>query len=151
MGLKHREPLCMQATTAMIVLCALVGACPAHAQETRSTAQGVFSEAQAKRGAALYSANCASCHGADLRSTDREVTNLSGGSFKSGWIGKSIGERFEVVRETMPPREERSLADDVYLDIITFIMWSNKVPAGAQELKPDLPALKQIKIADPPG
>jgi cytochrome c len=141
----------MKVRNAITALSMLVGACAAHAQDTRSTAQGVFTEAQAKRGAAAYNANCASCHGADLRSTDKEVTNLSGGPFKSGWVGKTIGERFEVVRETMPQREERSLADDVYLDIITFILWSNKVPAGSQELKPDLPALKQIKIADPAG
>jgi hypothetical protein len=124
--------------------------CAAHAQDTRSTSQGVFTEAQAKRGAAAYNKNCAGCHGADLRSTDREVTNLSGPTFKDKWVGRTIGERLEAAQE-MPPREERSLPDDVYLDIITFILWSNKVPAGSQELKLDLPTLKQIKISDPAG
>ena len=36
-------------------------------QETsRSIWDGVYTEAQAKRGAAIYSAECAGCHGLDL-------------------------------------------------------------------------------------
>jgi cytochrome c len=140
----------MKLHNATICLSLLVGIFAAHAQDMRSTSQGVFTEAQAKRGATAYNKNCASCHGADLRSTDREVTNLSGATFKDRWVGKTIGEQLEAARD-MPPREERSLADEMYLDIVTFILWSNKVPAGAQELKLDLPALKQIKISDPAG
>jgi mono/diheme cytochrome c family protein len=120
-----------------------------NAQQTaRSTAEGVFTEEQAKRGAAAYNAHCAGCHGADLRSTDREVSNLTDESFKR-WIGKTIAEIFEVTRDTMPPREERSLSDQMYLDMVTFILRFNKVPAGSQDLKPDLQTLKQIKIGDP--
>ena len=49
----------------------------------------------------------------------------------------------------MPPREERSLTDQIYLDIVTFILRFNKVPAGATELKSDEQLLRQIKIGDP--
>ena len=132
-------------------LALLAGICAAHAQEARTTSQGVFTEAQAKRGAAEYNKNCAGYHGADLRSTDREVTNLGGSTFKDRWGGKTLAEQLELARDTMPPREERSLIDQTYLDIITFILWSNKVPAGSQELKLDLPTLKQIKIDAPAG
>jgi hypothetical protein len=54
-----------------------------------------------------------------------------------------------MVRDTMPPRDERSLPDEVYLDILTFILRANKVPVGSNELKPDLEILKRITIADP--
>ena len=114
----------------------------------QSTSAGVFTEEQAKRGEAAYKEHCAGCHGTDLQSTDREVPHLTGDSFKR-WIGKSIGEKFEDARDNMPPREERSLPDQVYLDVITFILRFNKVPVGAQELKPDPAILKQIKIGDP--
>jgi mono/diheme cytochrome c family protein len=133
----------------MVCFLLLTGMSGAHAQETtRSTSQGVYTEEQAKRGAAAYNTQCASCHGADLRSTDREVSNLTDYSFKR-WIGKTVGEMFEATRDTMPPREERSLSDQIYLDIVTYILRFNKVPAGLQELKPDLQLLKQIKIGDP--
>ena len=115
----------------------------------KSTEKGVFSNEQAKRGETAYNANCVTCHGEELRSTDREVPHLSDKSFKFSWIGKTIGEKFEFVRETMPPKAERSLSDQVYLDIVTYILKFNKVPAGDQELKPDLEILKQITIAAP--
>ncbi len=87
----------IQHVTPIICFLLFVGVSGALAQEAaRSTSQGVFTEEQAKRGAVAYNANCASCHGANLRSTDREVPNLTDGSFKSGWIGKTIAEKFEA-------------------------------------------------------
>jgi len=114
----------------------------------RSTSDGVFTEEQANRGATAYNTNCAGCHGSTLRSTDREVPNLTGDSFKR-WIGRTLGEKFEIMRDTMPPRDERSLPDEVYLDILMFILRANKVPVGLHELKRDPETLRQITIAEP--
>ena len=133
------------------ITCVLLwnGLAYAYAQPgARSTSEGVFTEEQAQRGAMAYNKNCAGCHGSALRSTDREVPNLTGDSFKR-WVGGTIGEKFEMVRDTMPPRDERSLPDEVYLDILTFILRANKVPVGSHELKPDPESLKQIRIAEP--
>jgi mono/diheme cytochrome c family protein len=116
----------------------------------RSSSTGVFSSEQVKRGNAAYNANCASCHGLDLISTDREFPNLTAASFKFSWIGKTIWEKFEFIRTTMPPKEERSLDDQVYLDIVTYILQFNKVPTGDQTLKPDSEILKRIVISTPP-
>ena len=55
----------------------------------KSTASGVFSNEQAKRGEAAYNANCVTCHGAELRSPDREVPHLSDKAFKFGWIARN--------------------------------------------------------------
>jgi len=139
------------AVVGFLLLSTLGGAIHAQDSASKSTAAGVFTPEQAKRGAAAYNANCASCHGDDLRSTDREVTFLTETAFKNGWIGKTIAQKFEVTRDTMPPRAERSLDDQVYLDIVTYILQFNKVPSGQQELKPDAEILKQIVIADPAG
>ena len=114
----------------------------------RSTSEGVFTEEQAQRGATAYNKNCAGCHGSALRSTDREVPNLTGDLFKR-WVGRTLGEEFEVMRDTMPPRDERSLPDEVYLDILVFILRANKVPVGSHELKPEPETLKQITISEP--
>src|SRR4051812_20562725 len=144
-----RNEVSMKIHHAIVLILLFSGMNSANAQQTaRSTSEGVFTEEQAKRGAVAYNTQCASCHGADLRSADKEVSNLTDDSFKR-WIGKTIAEIFEGARDTMPPREERSLSDQMYLDIVTFILRFNKVPAGPQELKPDLQILKQIKIGDP--
>jgi mono/diheme cytochrome c family protein len=137
---------------AVIFLFMLCGIAEGHAQPSqRSTADGVFTEEQAKRGEVAYKANCAICHGAELRSTDREVPYLSDKGFKFSWIGKTIAEKFETARDTMPPREEHSLEDQVYLDIVTYILRFNKMPTGSQPLPLNPEALKQIVISEPPG
>src|SRR5207245_3813477 len=99
------------------------------AQETKSTSTGVFTEEQAKKGETTYQRVCASCHGADLHSTEPEAPDLTEGAFKVGWQGKTIAERFETIRNTMPP-----LDDATYLDILTYILRYNNVPAGTQAL-----------------
>lgn len=139
----------MKSSGAAAFIVLFCGICPAPAQEgaSRSTSAGVFTVDQAKNGAAAYSANCASCHGAELRSTDREIPHLTDKSFQFSWVGKTVGEKFELVRDTMPPKEERSLDDQVYLDIVTYILQFNKAPTGSQPLKPDLQALKRITIS----
>ena len=132
------------ATTFLLLGLTIANAQPA----ARSTSEGVFTDEQAQRGAMAYSKNCAGCHGSALRSTDREVPNLTGDSFKR-WVGGTLGEKFETVRDTMPPRDERSLPDETYLDILMFILRANKGPVGSHELKPDPETLKQITIAEP--
>ena len=139
------------AAIACFVLSCGTGTVQAQEAASKSTSAGVFTEAQAKQGGVAYDANCAICHGAELRSTDREVPHLTDKSFQFGWIGKTIAEQFEAVRDTMPPREVRSLDDQVYLDIVAYILWFNKMPAGNQRLEPDLQKLKQIVISAPPG
>src|SRR3954463_15407497 len=101
----------------------LLGVCGASAQ--RSTSSGVFTAEQAKNGERAYQARCASCHGADLRSTDPEAPDLTEGIFKFGWKGKTLAETFEQIRSTMPLRDARSLDDQTYLDILAYILQFN--------------------------
>jgi len=100
----------------------------AHAQP--STANGAFSKEQAAAGEQAYQSHCASCHGTDLSSTDPEFPALTDGPFKFNWLGKTIAEKFEIVRNTMPPRSERSLDDQTYLDVVTYILSFNGIPSG---------------------
>jgi mono/diheme cytochrome c family protein len=50
-----------------------------------STASGVFTAEQAKNGESAFQARCASCHGADLHSTDPEAPDLTEAAFRFGW------------------------------------------------------------------
>ena len=134
---------------AVVCLAMLCGTSLLHAQDTKSTSTGVFTEEQAKRGEAAYQRVCASCHGTDLHSTEAEAPDLTEGAFKFGWQGKTIAERFEIIRTTMPPNKAGSLDDQAYLDIVTYILRFNNVPAGSQALQPDLNVLKQIVISVP--
>jgi mono/diheme cytochrome c family protein len=139
------------AAIACLVLCCGTGSIEAQEAASKSTSAGVFTEEQAKQGAIAYNANCASCHGAQLRSTDREIPHLTDKAYKFSWEGKSIAEKFETVRTTMPPREERSLDDRVYLEIVTYILRFNGVPVGSKPLELDPKTLSEILISAPPN
>jgi mono/diheme cytochrome c family protein len=131
-------------------LALLLGAIITHAQQPpRSTSSGVFTAEQAKNGERVFQAQCASCHGADLHSTEPEAPDLTDGAFKFAWQGKTIADRFEQIRSTMPPNKSRSLDDQTYVDIVVYLLQFNGLPAGNQKLAPDIQALRQIVIEIP--
>ena len=116
-----------------------------------STASGVFTAEQAKNGESVFQARCAICHGADLHSTEPEAPDLTEGAFRFGWNGKSVANRFEEIRGTMPYGNARSLDDQTYIDIVAYILQFNGIPSGSQKLEPDVPALEKIVITVPGG
>ena len=97
----------------------------------------MFTAAQAKRGDDAYQASCSGCHGSNLRATDAEAVDLTGPAFRAKWGGKTLEERFETIRDTMPLGNGNSLGDKTYMDILAFILQVNGFPPGNQELVPD--------------
>ena len=117
--------------------------------QARSAADGVYTDAQAKRGATLYSEQCGSCHGADMSGVADLFPALAGDAFVSTWQGKSVGELFEKISTTMPALDPGSLKPEQTADIVANILSVSKYPAGTTELASSLEALKQIKIDAP--
>ena len=138
------KALCVLVASAAV----LVSGAIAHA-ETRSTAQGVFTAAQAKAGEEAYQSNCAGCHGLDLKKTDAEAPDLTGGPFRFGWHGKTVAERYQKTRATMPKAAPASLPEQTYVDIIAYILSFNGAPAGDEKLGSDLAKLEAIEIDVP--
>lgn len=83
------------------------------------------------------------------RETDAEAPDLTDSPLRFGWQGKTIGERFEKIRATMPKPGARSLDDQTYLDILTYILQFNGVPVGDVKLQPNTDTLNQIVISIP--
>jgi len=115
------------------------------AQASRTTWDGVYTEEQAKRGAALYSDNCAQCHGTDLTGGE-SAPPLSGNAFFANWEGLSIGDLFERIRTSMPADRPGRLSRDQNADIVAQILKVNGFPAGATELARQTEVLKQIQL-----
>jgi len=117
-----------------------------HAQPpTKSIWDGVYTEAQATRGKALYAEQCASCHGGELTGGEM-APPLAGGEFMAGWDGLTIGDLFERVRISMPQNAPGSLSGQQNADILAFMFSANKFPAGATEMPKEAGILKQIKF-----
>ena len=137
----------------LVISCLLLlnGISVTFAQPTgaRSTASGVFTVEQAKNGERAFQAKCATCHGFDLHSTNAEAPDLTEGAFKFGWQGKTIANRFEQIRGSMPLGNARSLDDQTYIDIVAYILQFNGVPSGNQKLEPDVRTLEQIIVTVP--
>ena len=110
----------------------LYGISVTYAQPTgaRSTSSGVYTAEQAKNGERAFQAKCATCHGEDLHSTDAEAPDLTEGAFKFGWQGKTIANRFEQIRSSMPLGNARGLDDQTYIDIVAYILQFNGIPTG---------------------
>ena len=120
----------------VVLLCGAVSSAAQNASSP-SIWSGVFTAAQAKRGDDAYQASCSGCHGGDLHATDAEAPDLTGPAFKARWNGRTLGERFETIRSSMPLGNANSLGDKTYMDIVAFILQSNELPPGNQELVPE--------------
>lgn len=118
-----------------------------HAQAA-ATSAGVYSDAQAKRGAALYQDQCAACHGDDLRGNDI-IPGLTGQTFTGNWQGKSLGDLYDKIQMTMPALSPGSLTPEQTADLIAHMLSVSKYPEGKTDLASKVEALQQIKI-DPP-
>src|SRR5262245_51932497 len=71
------------------------------AQAGKTTAAGVYTDVQAKRGSQVYTDTCAMCHGADMKGSN-VIPSLSGPEFENFWRGQPLGDLFEKISTTMP-------------------------------------------------
>ena len=77
--------------------------------QERPAFQGIYTQQQASRGKAIYTQQCASCHGADLNGGE-EAPALTGGAFLGNWRSRSVGELFDKVQASMPADRPGSLS-----------------------------------------
>ncbi len=106
---------------------------------TRSTLDGVFSEAQAQRGEQLMMDICAECHAPE------DYT----GPFLADWEGASVWRLFDELQNTMPEDNPGGLRREEYVEAIAYIFRLNGLPAGEADLPADRPSLEKVLIRRP--
>ena len=121
-----------------------LGSCALLAAAHPSAAQGsgVYTTAQAQRGAKLFGDDCAMCHGADL--SGGAGPPLAGKPFIGKWTGQTADDLHDVVSTQMPLTAPGSLKPDEYLALVAFILSKNGYAAGSSAL--DKSKLKSITI-----
>jgi mono/diheme cytochrome c family protein len=142
-GNAHGGVTVEEVTTAMASLAA-----PA---PSRSIWDGVYTEAQAARGAEAYKGVCSTCHGSRLDGAPDDPDQPSGpplarAKFLRNWDNRSLGTLFEFNRASMPKNNPGYMTDQQYADLIAYMLSTSKVPAGAEELSTDPAVLSHIKI-----
>jgi cytochrome c5 len=117
---------------------------PARAQESGKTvADGVYSELQAARGAAVYDGACGGCHRVDLAGGPNGPS-LREERFARVFAGKDLKNLFTKIATTMPRGAPASLGENVYLDVVAHLLKENGFAAGSQDLTVD--ALDGIRV-----
>jgi mono/diheme cytochrome c family protein len=113
--------------------------------QNKTVWDGVYTAAQAERGAKRFEETCAACHGADMAGGPG-IPGVTGIEFMFKYNKTSVGELFDYVKQNMPPGQAGSLTDPQYLDVVAVILKGNGFPEGATELPADAGALKAIAI-----
>lgn len=92
-----------------------------------------YTVAQADAGEEIFQQVCASCHEPDLTGGDQGPP-LSDAYFASSWGGYPVAEFLSFVRDEMPLTGPGSLSDDAYVEVISYILSFNGIPAGGAPL-----------------
>ena len=144
-----------------VCLCGCLTALSAAGRAQESIWSGIYSDAQAKRGAQLYNSNCSYCHRDDLSGGFFDDGNgrapaLAGArafdsSFSMRWDEVSIAEMLATIAGTMPKQKPASLSLQVYVDILSYLLMKNEIPSGTRELSTDIGELQQIIVGPKSG
>ena len=148
--------LCLSATTYV------VGAgLQAGPSGKRTTADGVYTVDQARRGRDHYRKRCVLCHldmgqgreaepfiaGQSLeREGDAEAPPVAGEAFLKKWNGHTARELYEKMASTMPVGGAGTLSPQEYVDVLAYLFELSKLPAGQQELPAPRDQLEGITI-----
>jgi mono/diheme cytochrome c family protein len=114
-------------------------------------AAGLFTEAQATSGEAVYRQSCASCHGVELRGGP--APPLVGPAFEASWGDPrvTLDDLFFVIRTTMPPRASGSLSPQDHTAAFAYILKVNGYAPGlpAQAVSSERLKLEHLQGAAP--
>jgi len=113
-----------------------------HAQPARTANDGVYADAQAARGQALYRGKCANCHGDSLEG--KAAPPLAGSAFLAVWGAQPLSELAAKIRNTMPADDPGKLKPSETADLVAYILQAGKFPSGRNDLGADDASLKSI-------
>jgi mono/diheme cytochrome c family protein len=112
-----------------------------------SVTTGAYTEEQALRGRALYYAHCLQCHGETMAGVDKAPA-LAGPQFASTWTGAPLTALVARIL-TMPPEKPGSLSLNESVDVLTYVLWYNGLPLGAEPLAAGQDVLGKLTFAVP--
>ena len=112
------------------------------AQASRTVQDGVFTNAQAERGEAIYAKRCASCHGNALNGG--QAPPLVGDGFTSNWRSEPLSVLVSKIQHTMPADAPGELTAEQTVDVVAHILKVGGFPASATSLASSEETLSKI-------
>ncbi|MYN67755.1 MAG: cytochrome c [Acidobacteria bacterium] len=139
-----RAVLRLAGAAAPVLVAGVVVAAPGVEVAAPSVRDGVYTVEQADRGEVLYDDRCAVCHGAIRQFVPGMAALLGDHTFRNFWRGRSLGEMFGYIQETMPQDAPGTLSPAQTAEIMAHILRGNRLPPGETALPEDEEALNAI-------
>jgi S-disulfanyl-L-cysteine oxidoreductase SoxD len=114
----------------------------------RTVWDGVFTEVQSSRGEAAYGRSCAACHKEDLLGSGTAPA-VAGEEFFRRWNESTLDDVVKTMKSSMPQDAPDSLAAQVYVDIVTYLLKASGSPTGSEELTANRDRLKLVRVTTP--
>src|SRR3954465_10601492 len=133
----------MSSRSVLILALVLAPSLSMQAQTPRTVRDGVYTDAQATRGAGIYKEKCASCHGPTLGGS--LAPPLAGDAFAASW-GGPLSAIVDKIQATMPANAMGTLTRAQATDVLAFMLQTSKFPTGRAELSSEDAALKAITL-----
>ena len=109
-------------------------------QVPETSMDGIYTSAQAQRGAGLFESLCARCH---------SVQEFSGRAFDSIWAGVPAAALYTRIANTMPLDQPGSLGIAQVTSLMAHIFDANGMPAGDTALEGDMDFMMSVTLARP--
>jgi cytochrome c len=127
-------------------------------QDGRTTTvwDGVYSEAQARRGEQVFKTACSYCHKEDLsggfiddgigRAPALAGKRAFDSSLVERWGGLTLADMVATVVATMPQQRPATLSVENYVDVVSYLLFKNDARSGPSDLPTDVEALSRIIV-----
>jgi S-disulfanyl-L-cysteine oxidoreductase SoxD len=127
-----------------MAMAATLGWLPVHAQDGQKTTwDGVYTADQAKKGEALYNAQCAKCHGDSAMGGD--APSLADSGFAGAWDTLDLSQLSDRIRVSMPLDAPGTLTRAESADIVAYLLRQNRFPDGQTALPDSAAGLSMVK------
>lgn len=103
-----------------------------------TTADGIFTAAQADRGLELFESTCSECH---------DTADWIEPGFQGRWENQSVFQLWYYINDRMPYDDPWSLSRQQVTDVLSYILELNGLPAGDAELATDDDSIDDYWIA----
>lgn len=115
---------------------------PADEGADPTTADGIFTVAQADRGEQLFRDVCSECH---------DTVDWTEPGFRGRWEDQSVFQLWYYINDRMPYDDPWSLSRQQVTDVLTYILELNELPPGDTELATDDDSIDDYWIAWTPS